>query len=447
MASTTRRSRRSSIDIWPGFVDALSQLLMIIIFMLLVFTAGQFYLSDALSGRDQALHQLQQQIDQLTELLSLERRSNDDLRAGSADLAAQLKNSLAERDTLTTRVAELAAKAQEEAARADRATGQLQAADSLVSADREKVELQLKQLESLRRDLDALRAVRAELEAKVAALSAAQDQAAQDAGALRDRSKELEAQLASEQEKTSLAQKQIDDRDVRLADLGTRADAAEKALADEKAVSRSARAQIDQLNAQIAALRDQLKRISAALDIAEANVKEKEGKILELSSKLNLALVNKVEELARYRSEFFGRLREIIGDRTDIRVQGDRFVFQSEVLFSPGSADLGEAAKKQLDPVITALKEISAKVPPDLNWILRVDGHTDKRPINTTQFASNWELSAARAISVVRYAIEQGIPADKLAATGFADKQPIDPHDTEDAYRRNRRIELKLTER
>ncbi|MBV9862667.1 MAG: peptidoglycan -binding protein [Alphaproteobacteria bacterium] len=447
MATATRRSRRSSIDIWPGFVDALAQLLMVIIFVLLVFTAGQFYLSEALSGRDQALQQLQQQVDQLSDLLALERRSNEELRLGAADLTAQLQSMTAARDELTTRVAELAAKADQEKARADQATGLLQAANSTVSADKEKVELQLKELESLRRDLEALKTVRTELEAKVAALAAAQQQAQQDAGALRDRSKELQAQLASAQEKTALAQKQIDDRDVRLRDLGARAEQADKALTDQKKISSDAMARVQQLSSDIAALRDQLAKIGAALDASEAKVKDKDAQIVELGKRLNLALVNKVEELARYRSEFFGKVREAIGDRPDIRVVGDRFVFQSEVLFTPGNAELGDPAKKQLDPVIAALKDIAGKIPPDLNWILRVDGHTDKRPINTLQFASNWELSAARAISVVRYAIEKGIPADHIAAAGFADKQPLDPADSDEAYRRNRRIELKLTER
>ena len=158
-------------------------------------------------------------------------------------------------------------------------------------------------------------------------------------------------------------------------------------------------------------------------------------------------MASKVQELARYRSEFFGRLREIIGERPDIRVVGDRFVFQSEVLFTPGSAELGGPAKRRLDPVIAALKAISDKIPPDINWVLRVDGHTDRRPISNAQFASNWELSAGRAISVVRYAVAQGVPAARLAAAGFADNQPLDPAESEEAYRRNRRIELKLTER
>jgi chemotaxis protein MotB len=424
MAVAPRNSRRSSIDIWPGFVDALAQLLMVIIFILLVFTAGQFYLSEALSGRDKALQQLQQQVNELGDLLAMERRAGEDLRARAADLSAQLESSVAERDRLT---------------------GQLRDADTTVSADKEKIELQLREIESLRRDLDALKTVRADLEAKIATL--AQQQAPKDVGALRDRTKELEARLSAEQERTSLAQKEIDARDIRLREVGSRADRAEQSLAAEKEISRNALARVDQLNAQLAALRDQLSRIAAALDVSEAKVKEQQGQIVELGKRLNLALVNKVEELARYRSEFFGRLREILGDRPGIHIIGDRFVFQSEVLFAPGSAELSDDAKKELAPVIATLKEVSAKIPPDINWILRVDGHTDRRPINNPQFPSNWELSAARAISVVRFAVDEGIPASRVAAAGFADKQPIDPRSSEDAYRRNRRIELKLTER
>jgi len=424
MAITPRSSRRSSIDIWPGFVDALAQLLMVIIFILLVFTAGQFYLSEALSGRDQALRQLQRQVNELGDLLAMQQRANEDLRASSADLSAQLASSQAERDRLA---------------------GQLRDADTIVSADKEKIDLQLRQIESLQRDLDALKTVRADLEAKVAGL--AQQQAPKELAALRDRTKELEARLAAEQERTSLAQKEIDARDVRLRDLGGRADRAEQGLAAEKEISRNALVRVDQLNAQLAALRDQLSRISAALDVSESKVKEQQGRIVELGKRLNLALVNKVEQLAQYRSEFFGRLHEILGDRQDIRVVGDRFVFQSEVLFAPGSAELGDDAKQQLAPVMATLKEIAAKIPPDIGWILRVDGHTDRRPISKPEFPSNWELSTARALSVVRFAIDQGIPATRLAAAGFADKQPIDPRNTDEAYRRNRRIELKLTER
>ena len=346
MALARSRARRSSIDIWPGFVDALAQLLMVIIFILLVFTAGQFFLADALSGKDKALQQLQQQVSELSDLLALER--------GAAEKAAgELKASLAERDALKAQLADLMARTKEQAAQADQA-----------------------------------------------------------AAALRER-----------------------------------AETAEKALAAEQETSKAAKAQVEQLTAAVAALRDQLAKIAAALDVSEAKVKNQQAQIVDLGKRLNLALANKVQELARYRSEFFGRLREIIGDRPDIRIVGDRFVFQSEVLFAPGKADLADDAKTQLDPVIDALKQIGSEIPKDINWVLRIDGHTDKRPINNAQFASNWELSAARAISVVRYMIAQGIPPDRLAAAGFADNQPLDPGDSDDAYRRNRRIELKLTER
>ena len=437
MPLASRRVRRSSIDIWPGFVDALAQLLMVIIFILLIFTAGQFLLSDALSGRDRALKELQQQVSELSDLLALERGT-------AAGLSSQLSATLAERDVLTTQVGELAARARNEAARADQLSGQLRDATALIAADREKIELQLRELESMRRDIEALRTVRAELESKVASLAA---QTERETGALRDRTKELEARLATAQERTLLAQKEIEARDIRLRSLGERAAEADKALGAEQQRSAAARAQVEQLTASVAALREQLARIAAALDISESKVKDQQTQIADLGRRLNLALASKVQELARYRSEFFGRLREIIGDRADIRIVGDRFVFQSEVLFAPGDAELGEPAKQRLDPVIAALREISVKIPRELNWVLRVDGHTDRRPIRNERFPSNWELSTARAISVVRHAMAQGIPANRLVAAGFADNQPLDSGDGDDAYRRNRRIELKLTER
>lgn len=380
MAINPRNSRRPSIDIWPGFVDALSQLLMVIIFILLVFTAGQFYLSAALSGREEALHKLQQQVDALANLLSLERGTSSDLRQASARLAAQLKSAQAERDRLTAQVTDLTAKAN-------------------------------------------------------------------NAAKLREHNEELEANLAAEQQQAAVTQKAIADRDARLQQLTGAADKSKQALAAEKSVSSEALAQVDLLNQQIAALRQQLSAIAAALDISQAKVKSQQTQIADLGQKLNVALASKVEELAHYRSEFFGRLRDILGNRSDIRIVGDRFVFQSEVLFAPGSADLTDSAKKELDPVIAALKKIATEIPPDINWILLVSGHTDHNPISTPLFASNWELSTARALSVVRYAISKGIPPDRVAAAGFADTEPIDSGTSPDAYRRNRRIELKLTER
>ena len=201
------------------------------------------------------------------------------------------------------------------------------------------------------------------------------------------------------------------------------------------------------MNRQIAALRLQLARIAEALEASEAEAKEQQIQIADLGKRLNVALASKVQELARYRSEFFGRLRNVLGDRPDILVVGDRFVFQSEVLFATGSAELGGEGQQQLARLAATLNQIATEIPADINWVLRVDGHTDRRPINTPQYASNWELSTARAISVVRFLIAQDVPPERLAATGFGEFQPLDPRDDEIAYRRNRRIELKLTQR
>jgi len=442
-----RRSRRSEINIWPAFVDALGQLVIAIIFLLLIFTVAQFLTTDALSGRNEALQKLTQQVNELTDLLSLEKRANGDLRLNLAQLSTELQNSSAAKDALTTHVAELAAKAQDATARADRLSRDLVDANKVVAADKDKVELQVRELASLNRDIEALKKVRNDLESQVTTLAAAQQKSQQDLTAARDRSKELEAKLSTEQERTALAQKEIDKRDIRLAELTQQGQQAAAALSAQQDLTSKARGEVDLLNQQIAALRQQLQQISAALDLSEAKAKGQQVQIVDLGRRLNLALASKVEELSRYRSEFFGRLRQVLGDRPDIRVVGDRFVFQSEVLFAPASADLGDAAKAQLMPVVQALKDLMPKIPKDINWVLRVDGHTDKRPISTPQFPSNWELSTERAISVVRFFMDNGIPPDRLVAAGFGQYQPIDPADTPEAYRRNRRIELKLTER
>ena len=229
--------------------------------------------------------------------------------------------------------------------------------------------------------------------------------------------------------------------------LAATAEQTDSALIEERRVSESARAQIALLNQQTAALREQIRQLAATLETAEEKAREQEVQIVNLGQRLNAALASKVQELKRYRSEFFGRLREALGDHPDIRIVGDRFVFQSEVLFGSGSAELEEEGRLQLLRVADVLKDVSDRIPEDIDWVLRVDGHTDTRPIDTILYPSNWELSTARAISVVRLLIERGIPADRLVAAGFGEFHPLDDRDSEAAFRRNRRIELKLTQR
>ena len=342
MALARARRSESGFNYWPGFVDALSTLVLSIVFLLSVFLVVQFFLSQAITGKDKALDELNAKIAQLNDMLSLEKLSKLNLD----DQVAQLKAGLA-------------------------------------SAESE-----------------------------------------------RDRVKGLYEGLASAGN-----------------DAEGRANELNKALESEKGVSSRALAQIEVLNQQISALRRQLAALEDALDASEKRDKESQSRIADLGQRLNVALAQRVQELSRYRSEFFGRLRAILGNRPDIHIVGDRFVFQSEVFFDTGQATLLPEGRTELDTVAAALIELDKKIPSEIAWVLRVDGHTDVRPVNGPNFKSNWDLSAARAISVVQYLISLGVPAQRLVAAGFGEFQPLDTANTEDAYKRNRRIELKLTER
>jgi chemotaxis protein MotB len=336
------RSRRSQVtNYWPGFVDALSSLLLVIIFLLSLFMLTQFFLGQEIQGKDSAMTRLNSQIAELTDLLQLERGNNADLTTNLATLQATLSTATAQRDKLQTQIAGIGAG---------------------------------------------------------------------DSG-----------------------------KDAQIAGLTTD-------LAKEKDLSSEAAAQVALLNQQLAALRLQIGALENALDASEAKATESKTQVADLGRRLNVALAQRVQDLSRYRSDFFGRLRQILEGRADIQVVGDRFVFQSEVLFPPGEAAVSEDGKPSLDKLAEAIKQLETEIPADINWVLRVDGHTDKRPINTPEFPSNWELSAARAITVVKYLVAQGVSAQHLVPAGFGDSRPIDTGDTDEALAKNRRIEFKLTD-
>lgn len=397
MATRALRGRRPD-NTWPGFVDALATLLMVIIFLLMVFVLAQFFLAEALSGRDTALKRLQGQVDELAELLALERKASDELTTNIGQISAELQASLRERDDLSAAVHALNERAEGAENRAAESKRALTEAMAAVESKDKAIDTQRQELARLANDIAALRALKEELERETASLAA-------------------------------------------------KAEQSDSALIEERRISESARAQIALLNQQTAALREQIRQLTATLETAEEKAKEQEVQIVNLGQRLNAALATKVQELQRYRSEFFGRLREALGDLPGVRIVGDRFVFQSEVLFPSGSAELEDDGRLQLIQVADTLKEISDKIPDDIDWVLRVDGHTDRRPIDTILYPSNWELSTARATSVVRLLVERGIPPRRLAAAGFGEFHPLDDRDTEEAYRRNRRIELKLTQR
>jgi chemotaxis protein MotB len=338
-----RNRRDRSVDYWPGFVDALSTLLLAIMFLLSVFVLAQFLLSQEITGKDAVLNRLNSQINELTQLLALEKSNKQDIEDTLATLRASLTDSESERSRL---------------------------------------------------------------------------QQILDRGAGAD--EEAEAQIGSLSEK----------------------------LDSERQISQRALSQVELLNQQIQALRKQIAALEDALDVSDQRDREANVKIADLGRRLNVALAQRVQELNRYRSDFFGRLREILSDRENIRIVGDRFVFQSEVLFASGAAEINRAGRNEMAKLAGALVELQGEIPPEINWVLRVDGHTDDVPLSGAgRYRDNWELSTGRATAVVKFLIDNGVPARRLVAAGFGEFQPLDPSDTQDARDKNRRIELKLTER
>ena len=459
MASLGRHER--STNIWPGFVDALATLLMVIIFLLLIFVLAQFFLGQALSGRDSALQQLEIQVSELADLLSLEKRANKNLTENLAQISEQLQTSVLDRDDLNAKVSTLRTTISENQAKMEHMVSQ-------ILSDKEELRVQNIEIASLGQDVDALRALRAELETQVSNL-------ATRAAVLRDAIKKEREIRSGIEQKLQKTVKQLDANKNSLSDTKrelqaskfahqktlneleksrhtvgesqSALDAARKTLLAEKDLSRSARAQIALLNQQMSALRRQLANLEQALEASEKLSGEQKAQIFNLGKRLNAALASKVQELSRYRSEFFGRLRDVLGRQKGVRIVGDRFVFQSEVLFDKGSAEIGKPGQVQLTALAATLRNIADKIPEGIDWVLRVDGHTDRDPISTVRFPSNWELSSARAIAVVQSLITNGLPPNRLVAAGFGEFQPIDQKSDEIAKRRNRRIELKLTQR
>ncbi len=425
MASNSRHSRES-FSIWPGYVDVLSALIMIIIFVLLIFTLSQFILSSILSDQNNELEDLHLRIAEISGLLGLEQETNAAMTEKIATLSAEIEVLTIDRSTLQ---------------------GEIESLTERRIEDREIIEVQLRTIASLQHDIQSLQALRQELESQIGAALAALSQEESLTKSLRDRSKTLEARLADEQEKTLLAQKDIEQRDIRIQALYALVGEQKQALENQRSLTADAQAEIALLSQKINQLRSQLAQIGKALKISELEREEQTEQISDLGKRLNIELARKVNDLERYRSEFFGRLREIVADNPMVRVEGDRFLLQAELLFPSGTAVLSDQGKGELQGLATVLKEISSGIPDDLHWILRVDGHTDKVPISTGQYPSNWELSTARAVSVVRYLASQGIPEARMAAAGFSKFHPIDPADTAQAYRKNRRIEIKLTSR
>ena len=377
-------TRRSENFTWPGFVDALATLLMVIIFVLMVFVLIQANLAYRVSGQDATLGEMRQQLASLSELLNIERRASADLAADLAQLQIQLETSETDRSTLAAQLAAVQAT-----------------------------------LGTRNSELTALSAKQAETEA---ALKAARD-------ALDERLRALqmvEGQLALTEARNRTQQ---------------------QTMRDLEAETTASKAEVAQMTLVLAGLRQRIEELTSLLAEKDRQAEEDKVAIANLGKSLNNALASRVQELQQFRSEFFGRLRDVLKGRDDVQIVGDRFVFQSEVLFAPGQADIGPTGQDQLAQLAVALADIAAKIPDDINWVLQVDGHTDNLPVRAGRYTDNWDLSTERALSVVRFLVMQGVPAQRLAATGYGEFQPLASGDTAADRRLNRRIEMKITQR
>ena len=549
---------RFSTNIWPGFVDALATLLMVLVFVLTIFTVMQSVLRDqitnqddtiteqdqvissqerVISGQERRLQELGQQVAALGQALTASEDREETLQGQLADaeaeardraaritrLSTQLESSQGELDQARSRltdfeaeVAALMAARVADREQADALQQQMQsqlaqqesrasAAELAVAAARSEIDAQAEQARLAAARRDALEALTADLrrqnqettaranalQAQLTEAEAARLTDAEAARALRERLEQADAELtamtlsleesrkraeetltllaaaeAARDQATAQAQQTLTEVERQAALLAT----AEKALADQQGLTEDGQRRVALLNEQVASLTAQLGSLQALLDAAGDEQRQAELRVENLGQQLNAALLLAAEEkdrrlsleeqarqraeeeardLARYRSEFFGRLSQILSGREGVQVVGDRFVFQSEVLFAPGEATLSAPGQDQVARVARMLSEISGDIPPEIDWIIRVDGHTDSTPLSGAgRYRDNWELSQARALAVVRYMTEQlGFPANRLAPAGFADTRPVSAGNTPEELAANRRIELKLTER
>jgi chemotaxis protein MotB len=487
MASIASRRRGAHPDYtWPGYVDALASLLMVLVFLLAFYTVAQFALGSAVtereqeigrlksdvSSRDQAIDRLNRQIAQLGDLLSMERLRTGDLDKQVSALTTRLRDETATRDKLAGDLATAERRIEGftvEQGRLNKRIADLGTERDKLSGERDKLATQAT---ALARD-------KATLEKQLTDLTAAQEKQARElTSAMSEREKLAAELLALTGDRDKLAallkaaeakalsasgdaakaaealRREIDRQKLELTRLAASLASANQEkgklwdqLTEEQKLSAESKAALVRLTAEMNATRTELERLNAALDAADAKTKDQQAQIVDLGQRLNRALASKVEELARYRSEFFGRMREALRNQPGINIVGDRFVFQSEVLFDKGSALLKPEGVVRMTELVLRLKEIAATIPPDINWVLQVEGHTDSVPISTPQFPSNWELSTARAIEVVKFFESQGLPPQRLMAAGYAANAPLEPGISEAARSRNRRIEIRLTTR
>ena len=588
MSTRSLRNRLAdTTNIWPGFVDVLATLLIVIIFVLMVFTVSQIYLSDAISGRDKALQDLRTQINELSKILVIETKDKEEAlstlsetekKLEDTELNLQSEQLLSEQ--LQTDVAkkrsEIFVQEQNIIALSEQISSLLKelriVANALETYEGQEITLleteglgerinkalatRIDQLKILNQELDnanfkllqsekSLKSTIAELNEKNENLMAINESLGLEEGGIEEqllaiknknekllslndelektnielslRDEELQSQISQYQELMNDLLEINDSLGLKDASLNEQLDAIRfkneelarlnKDLIQKDSTIFNLRGKISELNNvlslsedkqkqqleklellqsqivsleqenqtqketsleeiknmeiqasktleqveilsnQIDTLQKEIALLNDALEASESQALIKDLEIEVLGEKLNKALTSKVFELQKYRSEFFGKLQSILGDRKDIKIVGDRFIFESELLFDSASADLQLSGKEKLSEIGLTLKETTNDIPSDIDWIIMVEGHTDKKPIQTIRYPSNWELSSARANTVLKLLLDLGFPPNRLASAGYGEFYPISNGETESDLQQNRRIELKLTSR
>ena len=426
-------ARRPENYTWPGFVDALATLLMVIIFVLLVFVLIQVNLAYRVAGQDATMNDMRAQIVSLGDLLNLERKANDELKDKLAGISSLLATTTKERDSLDD-LLNLERKANDEL------KDELAGISSLLDAT-------IKERDSLVSQLTNATATLSLRDSEIKQLTAIQAQTEESLEAARQTIAERIAALEAIELTLAEAQAKLMEAEDEIADAAGRNVSSLARISELETKNAASQAEVAQMTNAVTALRLRIEELTTLLAEKELQLARDKIAIASLGKSLNNALASRVQELQRFRSEFFGRLREVLRGRDDVRIVGDRFVFQSEVLFAQGAASLGPEGEEKLGQLAVALNQIAAEIPEDIDWILQVEGHTDDIPVRAGRFADNWDLSTERALSVVRFLAESGLPANRLAAAGYGEFQPLDNAGSDEARRRNRRIEMKLTQR
>ena len=472
--SKSQSSEDNSL-IWPGFVDVLASTLMVIIFVVLLFTVAQVYLGDLVVGKNEQIQNLEKTIEiqdetiveqdlslSDKELALIERQeviSQLDTELEILDEEIRLKQSeISEKENLLTAKDQEISLQDELLKQKDETIITLddlidkQALDitelnEIIARITEELSLSLEEKEELRGRLSSLNEEQELLKSQLQKLGGENQTLVGQLSDSQGRIQSLLESLSSSKGENEILETQISSVESQNQSLRDQITSLEQDSVIQTTSLNDALAQISRLSEDIKILSNEIQLLNNLLDSKEAEIASNKIELGELGDRLNRVLTSELYKLQKYKSEFFGQLSETLGQREDIQIKGDRFIFQSEILFESGSADIQAGGRVALSLIAKTLIDLSNQIPTDLNWILQVDGHTDKIPIATPRFPSNWELSHARALEVVKFFIQQGIPADKLSANGYGEHQPISLGSSPEDLKLNRRIELKITQR